>query len=125
MSDDGEVVTIWYRAPELLLGSKHYTRAIDIFAVGCIFFELLTCAPLFPGIEAKQPKTFQENQVKEVFKYMGKPTLEQWKGMADCPHYPLIKGWPAKESDEEGEREREALVVRVRESGTMMLPLLF
>jgi len=36
--DDGEVVTIWYRAPELLLGAKHYTRGIDIWAAGCIFY---------------------------------------------------------------------------------------
>jgi cyclin-dependent kinase 8/11 len=98
LSDDGEVVTIWYRAPELLLGSKHYTRAIDIFAVGCIFFELLTCTPLFPGNEMKGQKVFQENQVKEVFRNMGKPTLEQWKGMVDCPHYAAIKAWPQKES---------------------------
>jgi cyclin-dependent kinase 8/11 len=70
LADDGEVVTIWYRAPELLLGSKHYTRAIDIFAAGCIFFELLTCQPLFPGSE-KPGKVFQENQVKEVFKSLG------------------------------------------------------
>lgn len=97
LSDDGEVVTIWYRAPELLLGAKHYTRAIDIFAVGCIFYELLTCTPLFPGNEIKGQKVFQENQVKEVFRLMGKPTLEQWKGMADCPHYAQIKSWPQKE----------------------------
>lgn len=98
LSDDGEVVTIWYRAPELLLGSKHYTRAIDIFAVGCIFYELLQCAPLFPGTEVKGSASFQIHQIQEVFKIMGKPTLEQWKGMQDCPHWPKIKNFPEKES---------------------------
>ncbi|KAL7993186.1 putative protein kinase [Plasmopara halstedii] len=35
------VVTLWYRAPELLLGAKHYTKAVDLWAVGCIFVELI------------------------------------------------------------------------------------
>lgn len=38
---DPVVVTFWYRAPELLLGARHYTKAIDIWAIGCIFAELL------------------------------------------------------------------------------------
>jgi serine/threonine protein kinase len=105
LSEDGEVVTIWYRAPELLLGSRHYTRAIDIYALGCIFFELLSCTPLFPGQEMSGTKIFQENQMKEIFRTMGKPTIEQWRGMQDCPHYPIIKAWNAKESVERrGER---------------------
>ena len=44
---DPVVVTIWYRAPELLLGSKHYTCAIDTWALGCIFAELALTRPLF------------------------------------------------------------------------------
>jgi len=44
---DPVVVTIWYRAPELLLGSKHYTCAIDAWALGCIFAELALTRPLF------------------------------------------------------------------------------
>jgi serine/threonine protein kinase len=47
LCDNGVVVTIWYRAPELLLGVKHYTTAVDMWAVGCIFAELLTLKPLF------------------------------------------------------------------------------
>eukprot|EP00292_Cryptomonas_paramecium_P010476 CAMPEP_0113676160 /NCGR_PEP_ID=MMETSP0038_2-20120614/8479_1 /TAXON_ID=2898 /ORGANISM="Cryptomonas paramecium" /LENGTH=261 /DNA_ID=CAMNT_0000593139 /DNA_START=38 /DNA_END=820 /DNA_ORIENTATION=+ /assembly_acc=CAM_ASM_000170 len=43
------VVTRWYRAPELLLGNKHYTTAIDMWSVGCILAELLARRPLFPG----------------------------------------------------------------------------
>lgn len=50
---DKVVVTIWYRAPELLLGSRHYTKAIDVWAIGCIFSELLLLKPLFKGDEAK------------------------------------------------------------------------
>lgn len=43
------VVTLWYRAPELLLGGKEYTTAIDMWSVGCIFAELLNNEPLLPG----------------------------------------------------------------------------
>ncbi|CAI7767277.1 unnamed protein product, partial [Closterium sp. NIES-54] len=53
LSDNGVVVTIWYRSPELLLGSRHYTCAVDMWAVGCIFAELLTLKPLFQGLEDK------------------------------------------------------------------------
>lgn len=52
------MVTIWYRAPELLLGSRHYTKAIDIWAIGCIFAELLLLKPLFKGEEAKSKCLF-------------------------------------------------------------------
>lgn len=47
LSDNGVVVTIWYRPPELLLGGRHYTRAVDVWGAGCIFAELLTLRPLF------------------------------------------------------------------------------
>jgi len=43
------VVTRWYRAPELLLGSSDYTAAIDVWSVGCIFMEIMNREPLFPG----------------------------------------------------------------------------
>lgn len=44
-----QVVTLWYRAPELLLGSETYDVAIDMWAVGCIFGEFLAYKPLLPG----------------------------------------------------------------------------
>lgn len=44
-----EVVTIWYRAPELLLGATEYSIAVDIWSIGCIFFELCKLRPLFDG----------------------------------------------------------------------------
>ena len=48
-SGDKVVVTIWYRAPELLLGSRHYTPAVDLWAVCCIFAELLSLRQIFKG----------------------------------------------------------------------------
>lgn len=44
-----EVVTLWYRAPEILLGGAIYTSAVDMWSVGCIFAELASGRPLFPG----------------------------------------------------------------------------
>lgn len=44
-----EIVTLWYRAPEILLGQKHYSTAVDMWSVGCIFAEMSTSSPLFPG----------------------------------------------------------------------------
>lgn len=52
------------RAPELLLGARHYTRAVDVWAAGCIFAELLTLRPLFQGQERKTPgNVFQSDQL--------------------------------------------------------------
>jgi len=44
-----EVVTLWYRPPDVLLGSKNYTTSIDIWSVGCILAELHNMKPLFAG----------------------------------------------------------------------------
>ena len=43
------VSTRWYRAPELLIGDHSYGKAIDVWAIGCLFAEILTGEPLFPG----------------------------------------------------------------------------
>ncbi|KAL5188613.1 Cyclin-dependent kinase E-1 [Glycine soja] len=72
LSDNGVVVTIWYRAPELLLGAKHYTSAVDMWAMGCIFAELLTLKPLFQGAEVKATSNpFQLDQLDKIFKVLG------------------------------------------------------
>ena len=44
-----QVVTLWYRAPEILLGAKHYSTPVDVWSVGCIFAEMINQRPLFPG----------------------------------------------------------------------------
>lgn len=44
-----EVVTLWYRAPEILLGAKHYSTPVDSWSIGCIFVEMVNKQPLFPG----------------------------------------------------------------------------
>jgi cyclin-dependent kinase 8/11 len=88
-SGDKVVVTIWYRAPELLLGSRHYTPAIDLWAVGCIFAELLSLRPIFKGEEAKMDnkKTvpFQKNQVQKIVDILGMPSKDKWPGLIHQP----------------------------------------
>lgn len=44
-----EVVTLWYRAPDVLMGSRKYSTQVDIWSVGCIFAEMVNGRPLFPG----------------------------------------------------------------------------
>lgn len=88
---DKVVVTIWYRAPELLLGSRHYTKAIDIWATGCIFAELLMLKPLFKGEEAKMEKKtipFQTDQLNKIAEVLGYPTKEEhWPGIEYMPDF--------------------------------------
>ena len=77
---DKVVVTIWYRAPELLLGARHYTTAIDIWAVGCVMAELANLRPIFKGEEAKLDSKknvpFQKDQLLKIFEILGTPTGE-------------------------------------------------
>lgn len=88
LSDNGVVVTIWYRAPELLLGAKHYTSAVDMWAIGCIFAELLTLKPLFQGAEVKvTPNPFQLDQLDKIFRVLGHPTQEKWPTLVNLPHW--------------------------------------
>ncbi|VVB06290.1 unnamed protein product [Arabis nemorensis] len=61
------VVTRWYRAPELLLNSAAYTAAIDIWAVGCIFMEMVNRKPLFPGND-------QVHQLRLIMELIGTPS---------------------------------------------------
>lgn len=88
---DKVVVTIWYRAPELLLGSRHYNPAVDMWALGCIFAELLSLRPIFKGEEAKMDskKTvpFQRNQMMKIVEILGFPRQESWPGLAAMPEY--------------------------------------
>ncbi|ORY73692.1 kinase-like domain-containing protein [Protomyces lactucae-debilis] len=97
---DKVVVTIWYRAPELLLGAKHYGPAIDMWAIGCIFAELLVLRPLFKGDEAKvdnkKQVPFQREQLKKIIDMLGKPTPERWPDVVNMPEYNQLKTFRAQ-----------------------------
>ncbi|XP_030024358.2 LOW QUALITY PROTEIN: cyclin-dependent kinase 11A [Manduca sexta] len=72
------VVTLWYRAPELLLCCKEYSTPIDIWSVGCIFAEFITMNPLFPGKS-------EVDQLNRIFKDMGTPSELIWPGYNELP----------------------------------------
>ncbi|KAK2145243.1 hypothetical protein LSH36_693g02093 [Paralvinella palmiformis] len=76
-----EVVTLWYRPPDVLFGGKLYNTSIDMWSAGCIFAELANAGrPLFPGNDV-------EDQLKRIFKLLGTPTEETWPGMTQLPDY--------------------------------------
>ena len=72
------VVSLWYRAPELLLGSSYYTSAIDMWATGCIFGELLNNKPLLPGKSEQQ-------MVDLIIEVLGTPSESIWPGFSLLP----------------------------------------
>jgi cyclin-dependent kinase 8/11 len=94
LADNGVVVTIWYRAPELLLNSKHYTRAVDIWAIGCIFAEMVLLNPLFPELESSNPRSFQQKQVEKVYSILGTLTPEKWPDVVFTQEYKNVKDLP-------------------------------
>ncbi|KAG0008912.1 cyclin-dependent serine/threonine protein kinase, partial [Entomortierella chlamydospora] len=75
-----EVVTLWYRAPDVLMGSKQYSTSIDIWSAGCIFAEMASGRPLFPGSSVK-------DQLLKIFKILGTPSEETWPGVSRLPEY--------------------------------------
>nr|VZI06575.1 unnamed protein product [Spirometra erinaceieuropaei] len=72
------VVTLWYRAPELLLGTKQYSCPIDLWSVGCIFAEFLLQRPLFPG-------KGEVDELNMIFRDLGTPNERIWPGVTSLP----------------------------------------
>eukprot|EP00003_Mantamonas_plastica_P002783 TRINITY_DN1218_c0_g1_i3.p2 TRINITY_DN1218_c0_g1~~TRINITY_DN1218_c0_g1_i3.p2 ORF type:complete len:303 (-),score=111.52 TRINITY_DN1218_c0_g1_i3:210-1118(-) len=87
-----EVVTLWYRAPEILLGSQLYSLPVDMWSIGCIFAEMaMNGQPLFPGDS-------EIDQLYKVFNILGTPTEEEFPGIEQLPYYkPTFPKWNKKE----------------------------
>lgn len=85
-----EVVTLWYRPPELLLGTQVYGPSVDTWSLGCIFYEMLTKDVLFPG-------SSEIDQLHKIFILLGTPNESSWPGwdkLLGCEaNFPL---WTAK-----------------------------
>uniref|UniRef100_A0A3B3UQT1 cyclin-dependent kinase n=1 Tax=Poecilia latipinna TaxID=48699 RepID=A0A3B3UQT1_9TELE len=97
-----EVVTLWYRAPEILLGCKYYSTAVDIWSLGCIFAEMqewsligstvslgpqVTRRALFPGDS-------EIDQLFRIFRTLGTPDETVWPGVTSMPDYkPSFPKW--------------------------------
>ncbi|KAI0341303.1 Pkinase-domain-containing protein [Trametopsis cervina] len=91
-----EVVTLWYRAPEVLLGSRHYSTAIDMWSVGCILAEMVMRGhPLFPGDS-------EIDQIFKIFRILGTPNEDSWPGIKQLPDYkPTFPHWSPQELAEQ------------------------
>lgn len=72
------VVSLWYRGPELLFGSSSYTTALDMWAIGCIYGELLSNKPLLPGKSEQQ-------MIELIIKLLGTPNESIWPGFSSLP----------------------------------------
>ena len=85
-----EIVTLWYRAPEVLLGGSHYSTPVDIWSVGCIFAEMARKQPLFPGDSELQ-------QLLHIFKLLGTPNETVWPGVTKLRDWHEFPQWKAQD----------------------------
>ncbi|GAA5941478.1 hypothetical protein JCM10213_006098 [Rhodosporidiobolus nylandii] len=86
-----EIVTLWYRAPEVLLGSRHYSTGVDMWSVGCIFAEMIMRQPLFPGDS-------EIDEIFRIFRLLGTPDEDVWPGVTSLPDYKsTFPNWSAKD----------------------------
>jgi cyclin-dependent kinase 1 len=82
-----EVVTLWYRAPEVLLGSPKYSCPIDIWSIGTIFAEMVNRRPLFQGDS-------EIDQLFRIFRVLRTPNEDLWPGVTQLPDFkPTFPNW--------------------------------
>jgi serine/threonine protein kinase len=83
-----QVVTLWYRPPEILLGIKAYALPMDMWAAGAIIAEMTTKRPLFPG-------DCEIDQLFKIFRLMGTPTEDSWPGVTSLQDWnEAFPPWP-------------------------------
>jgi len=84
-----EVVTLWYRPPEILLGCKTYALPVDMWAVGTILAEMVTKRPLFPGDS-------EIDEIFKIFRVLGTPSEETWPGVTSLQDWnDSFPVWPS------------------------------
>ncbi|KAJ3546467.1 hypothetical protein NM208_g1981 [Fusarium decemcellulare] len=82
-----EVVTLWYRAPEILLGGRQYSTGVDMWSVGCIFAEMCTRKPLFAGDS-------EIDEIFKIFQILGTPDEDVWPEVTSYPDFkPSFPRW--------------------------------
>ncbi|KAF6001627.1 Cell division control protein 2 A [Cyanidiococcus yangmingshanensis] len=85
-----EVITLWYRAPEILLGCRNYAAPVDMWSVGCIFAEMMTRKALFPGDS-------EIDQLFKIFRALGTPSEDVWTGVSQLPDFmSAFPQWPIR-----------------------------
>lgn len=75
-----QVVTRWYKPPELCYAAREYSESVDMWGVGCIFAELMLRRPLFPGNSDME-------QLAKIFQVLGTPSTEGWPHASSLPEY--------------------------------------
>jgi len=86
-----EVVTLWYRCPEVLLGGKRYAVGIDTWSIGCIFAEMVNKKPIFQGDS-------EIDELFKIFQILGTPTKEVWPEVESLPQFnEQFPKWRAKD----------------------------
>lgn len=85
-----EIVTLWYRCPEVLLGGKQYSTGVDMWSVGTIFAEMVARKPLFPGDS-------EIDEIFRIFRILGTPNEEIWPDVKYLPDFkPSFPQWQKK-----------------------------
>lgn len=85
-----EVVTLWYRPPEILLGSHYYTTSVDMWSLGCIFAEMILRRPFLRGDS-------EIDQLYRIFNVFGTPSDTRWPGVSQLDAYkPVFPQWNPK-----------------------------
>jgi len=81
------IATRWYRAPEILLGSTHYTKGVDMWSIGCILGEFLGGKPMFPGNSTM-------NQLDRIIEVTGKPSKDDIESINSPFALTILEGLP-------------------------------
>mmetsp|Transcript_4386 Transcript_4386/g.18665 ORF Transcript_4386/g.18665 Transcript_4386/m.18665 type:complete len:183 (-) Transcript_4386:1362-1910(-) len=81
-----EVVTLWYRAPEVLLGTRCYSTGVDVWSVGCILAEMVLGKPIFYGESELE-------QLLSIFRIMGTPSTTTWPTVQDLRDWHDYPQW--------------------------------
>jgi len=85
-----EVVTVWYRPPEILLGATLYSVPVDLWSIGCVMAEMATGQPLFAGDS-------EIDTLFKIFQKLGTPTEAMWPGLSELPDFKLsFPRWPPR-----------------------------
>jgi len=110
-----EVITMWYRPPDILLGSNHYSTPVDIWSLGCIFYEMLTKTPLYQGDS-------EIDQLFRIFRSLGTPTESSWPGVFNLPEYKAqFPNWQGKDPYKIIDGEKFAVSFETRDVLAKML----
>jgi serine/threonine protein kinase len=85
-----EVVTVWYRPPEILLGSPIYSVPVDLWSIGCVIGDMATGAPLYAGDS-------EIDTLFKIFQKLGTPNEQVWPGISELPDFKAtFPKWPAR-----------------------------